>query len=94
MSDPATLPPVTTELEDAWDKLFAKLDAVAPTQTKVTGEQQALAILRTLAAELDLAGKALESAAEQFKWNGALRLANRTILQSRRAREAAKAILG
>lgn len=93
-------PDVDAVLEQAWQNLYAKIAAVAPLTVQVTGEQQALAIIKTLGQELSTAANALQQVAETLKMQPnlptaqRLKLANATITASRRAREAAESVLG
>lgn len=91
----STAPDVDAALEQAWQNLYAKLDTASQRPTvSLQGEGQALAIIKTLGHELLTASRVLEKCAEAFKFNGALKLANQTILHARRAREAAQSVLG
>lgn len=93
-------PDVDAAVEQAFNNLYARLDAIAPLKVPPQGEQQALAIIKTLGQELKDASHTLEKVAEIFKMqpnlgaSARLRLANSTINAARRAREAAESVLG
>jgi hypothetical protein len=95
MSKPLTdNPDVDQAIEQAWDNLYARLDVLQPKPAHEVLEQQAHAIIRSLALELKTAGDALVQCAEWYKFHGQGKLANQTILLARKAREVAESVLG
>ncbi len=87
-------PDVDQAIEQAWDNLYARLDVLSPKPAHAVLEQQAHAIIRSLALELRTAGDALAACAEWYKFHGQGKLANQTILVARKAREVAESVLG
>ena len=100
MAESSSQPDLDAVVEQAWDRLYAKLQAISPRSPAELAERQSLAIIRSLAAECLVAGQALQKVAEALKMQPnatvtqRLQMANWTIKAASRAQQAAKSILG